>query len=218
MQVSSWMNKRPVTIKVTDSLGDAMALLHNYKVRRLPVLDGDDLVGIVTEGDIFRASPGQNVSLFEMHYAAFRIHISDIMKKDPVTIQADERLEKAALLMRNHKISGLPVLRGKKLVGVISGKDILDAFISAMGLEKPNLRFEITIEDQAGVLAHMSQKLKEFGNIDSIIKFDRPDKKASVLLGMVMEEHREQDLIEAVKALESVYDIIRVPDFNALLK
>ena len=82
--------------------------------------------------------------------------------KNVVSCHPETRIEDAALLMREHKIGGLPVLEEGKLVGIITGYDILDAFLDIMGSRSPGERIVIEAKDKIGVLCDVGTTMKQF--------------------------------------------------------
>jgi CBS domain-containing protein len=89
-------------------------------------MDGDELVGIVTRGDVRGAEPSEatTLSIFEINYLLTRFPVKKIMTTDVIAIGLDEPIGKAASLMIENKISGLPVMDGEKVVGIITESDI----------------------------------------------------------------------------------------------
>jgi len=133
-RVKDWMTREVVSINADQSLPEAHKLMDEHRVRRLPVIDGDELVGIVTRGDVRQASPSDatSLSIFELHYLLARLPVSDIMTRDPITVSPSTRLTEAAKLMIANKVSGFPVLEGKQVVGVVTESDIFRAFVKLM--------------------------------------------------------------------------------------
>ncbi len=124
--VGDWMNKHVVTISPDTTLIDARKLLHQHRIRRLPVVDENEcLIGMVTEGDIREAWPSDMLSLlFDQHYMLGKLTVDGIMTRRPVTVAPDTSIKEAALLMLDKKIGGLPVVEGNKLVGIITESDV----------------------------------------------------------------------------------------------
>ena len=129
--VKDWMTANVITIPSSCTLPEAYWLMLDNKVRRLPVIDNDKLVGIVTLEDLRHMSP-LNVAGFDI------IHISDplvklpvrqLMTKNPITISPTAHLIDAAQVMLRHEISALPVIDGDQLIGIISERDIIRAFV-----------------------------------------------------------------------------------------
>jgi CBS domain-containing protein len=124
--VRDWMTPDPITAPPDMTLPDALQLMAQHSIRRLPIVDRDKLVGIVTRGDLRGAQPSQatSLSVFELHYLVGRITLDEIMTRNPLTVTETATIQEAARLMLQHKISGLPVIKQGKLVGIITESDI----------------------------------------------------------------------------------------------
>jgi acetoin utilization protein AcuB len=123
--VRDWMTENLVTIKPQTTLPEAQRILFAYKIRRLPVMNSEKLVGIVTLGDIREAKPSDatSLSIYELNYLMDRLTAKDFMTPNPITIAPDAAIAEAARLMMEHKIGGLPVVENGKLVGIITETD-----------------------------------------------------------------------------------------------
>ena len=131
--VRDWMTKKVITVDAHTTLPDAHRLMHNNKIRRLPVLDKGKLAGIVTRSDIREASPSDatTLSVWELHYLLSKLEVRGIMTPDPITIRSNATIKEAAAQMYTHKIGGLPVVDGDgKLVGIITESDIFRILIA----------------------------------------------------------------------------------------
>jgi acetoin utilization protein AcuB len=136
MQVKKRMVRKLVTIPPNTSILKAMEVMRKNSIRHLPVVDEGKFVGFVTEGDLRQASL---LSMID------KVSIEDVMIKHPVTISPEASLEEAAKLISSHKIGGLPVVKGKRLVGIITIVDILRAFIQLMGILKSSSRIDLIL-------------------------------------------------------------------------
>jgi len=130
--VRTLMNSPVITISPTTTLPHIKTLLREHQIRRLPVVDRNRLVGIVTLGDVRNACPSEatTLSIYELSYLLTTVTAADIMRQSVVTVQADTLVAEAARLMLTQKISGLPVLNGSHLVGMLTESDIFRAVIS----------------------------------------------------------------------------------------
>lgn len=124
--VQDWMTRDPVTITSDTALPYAHRLMQDHKIRRLPVVEEGVLVGIITLGDIREAEPSDatSLSIFELNYLLAKLPVSDIMTPDPITVTPITTIARAAQLMLEHKVGGLPVVDRGKLVGIITESDI----------------------------------------------------------------------------------------------
>lgn len=124
--VRNWMSKHPITVDKTATLPEAHQLMHEHKVRRLPVLDGDKLVGIITRSDVRGAEPSEatTLSIWELNYLVSKLTVEKVMTHKIITVTSDTPIAKAAKLMLENKIAGLPVVDGETLAGIITESDI----------------------------------------------------------------------------------------------
>lgn len=185
MFVRDYMTTSPVTVTPEDSLGEALRLMKEHSIRRLPVMTKGKIAGLVTEQDLMKASPSSatSLSIWEINYLFPKIKIKDIMTKEIFTVTPETILEEAALLMQENQISTLPVLDGDKLVGIITESDIFKAFIDVLGLNHPSLRVTLQVEDQIGVLKNVFEIVGAVGiNIISTIVQRLPDQKVHLIL------------------------------------
>ncbi|MCX7832214.1 MAG: CBS and ACT domain-containing protein [Actinobacteria bacterium] len=200
MYVRDFMSTNVITISPDGSLADAFALMKENRIRRLPVIEGDRLVGIVAYSDLLKASPSEatSLSIWEINYVLSKLKISDIMKTNVITVETGDPIEKAAILMRNNDIGALPVMDSGRLVGIITESDIFDAFIDVMGVGVPGTRLTIEIEDRPGQILEVIRPISEEGiNIRSIATFHAKDRQELVIR---IETENPEGIIEKLKS------------------
>jgi CBS domain-containing protein len=129
--VRDWMSPNLITIGPKITLPEAHAMMKDGHVRRLLVVDGGKLVGIVTLGDVREAGPSSatSLSIFELQYLLAKLTVDEIMTRNPVTVQANATIRDAARLMLEHRVGGLPVMEGDRLVGIITESDIFRVLV-----------------------------------------------------------------------------------------
>ncbi|MBE3577514.1 MAG: CBS domain-containing protein [Limnochordales bacterium] len=174
MFVANRMTPNPITIDEETPVLEALDIMRRHKVRRLPVMRGDKLVGIVTETDLVRVSPSPatTLSVFEMNYLLARMKVKEVMAKEVVTVRPETTIEEAAVLMREHAIAGLPVMDGTRLVGIVTETNLFDALVDMMGLRRPGSRITIEVTDRPGILAEISKIIAQLGiNVISVATF-----------------------------------------------
>jgi acetoin utilization protein AcuB len=200
MFVRDYMARAPITIEKDTPVFKALSIMKNNKIRHLPVVSKGKLLGIVTEKNLFylSPSPATSLSIFEINSLMAEITVAEAMK----TVQAvkpDTTLEEAALLMREHKIGGLPVVEGDVLVGLITESDIFDAMVKMFGYGKPGIRMVIEAKDRVGLIADITKIIKDFDIvIRSIVTIDKDDTKTDIVLRLNV-----VDPVPLVAALES---------------
>ena len=166
MYVKDNMIPGPITIKADQSVSEAVDLMSENSLHRLPVVDDQGkLIGLVTESVISRNTPNSasSLSVFELNYLLNKLKISDIMIKDVITIGKDALLEEAATVLRKYDIGCLPVTEeDNRLIGIITHNDIFTAFIDLLGYNQNGMRYVISIsEDRPGILEDICRILKE---------------------------------------------------------
>lgn len=173
MLVKNWMSKKVVTIDVEDSMSHAVSLLKEHKVRMLPVTQKGQLVGIVSDTDLKRASASDATTLdvHELLYLLSKIKVKDIMTKKPITVPPDYTVEETAEILMKHKISGVPVVeKGGDVVGIITRDDLFKVLISLSGLGKRGVQFAFKVEDRPGSIKELSDIIRSSGGrISSIL-------------------------------------------------
>jgi len=143
-KVRDWMTPNPITIDAGATIVEAIHLLKEKSVRRLPVMKNGKLVGIVTERMLLSFSPGKSSSLdtWELHYLLARTPVTDAMNRKPNTVTPDTDLADAAQLIHDRKLNGITVVNEHgDLLGILTTTNALEALIwftkQAAAGEKP---------------------------------------------------------------------------------
>ncbi len=127
MRIGERMSQPVITVERKTPIQDALNLMHEKKVRRLPVLDeSGKLIGIVSERDLLHASPSDatSLSVWELNYLISKVSVDEVMTREVITATEDTPIQEAARLMADHKIGGLPVMRNGQLVGIVTETDL----------------------------------------------------------------------------------------------
>jgi acetoin utilization protein AcuB len=147
MNVSRWMTKDPVVAESTETLAAVRRVMDEGKFRRVPVVDGGKLVGIVSDRDLRQHAGG-----------LARVKVNGAMSTPVVSVTPSTMLEEAANLMVKHKIGGLPVVDRGKLAGIITATDLLRAFADVLGaMEEGVSRIDLSLEGDGSELATVAQ-------------------------------------------------------------
>ena len=172
MLVGRRMHTSLITVTTDATLAQARELLHSHRIRHLPVVEGQRLVGILTDRDIRQASPSSASGVTADQTVAFlaQIPVASAMVTDIRTVSPYTTVEEAARLMIEHKIGCLPVTEGGRLVGIITETDILGILVDVMGIREPSSRIELTLPDRPGALAEVTQIINRHGiTVSSIV-------------------------------------------------
>lgn len=138
--VKDWMTSPVLTITGDMPISKAHQLMKEKGIRRLPVVEHDKLIGIITIGDIREASPSDatTLSIWELNYLWAQLTVEKVMTRKVLTIKADESIINAAQTMLEHKVSGLPVVDDKgAVVGILTESDIFRMLVKSRSLATP---------------------------------------------------------------------------------
>ncbi|NIO69474.1 MAG: CBS domain-containing protein [Anaerolineae bacterium] len=206
MLVRDRMSRYPITVTAAVPIDEALKVMRENKVRRLPVVDRDGrLVGIVSEMDLLYASPSPatSLSVYEIHYLMARITVQDVMTKEVISIEEDTPLEEAARIMVDNKIGGLPVVRDGTLVGIITETDLFKIFLELLGAREKGVRLTLQVPNKKGVLASITSQIAQMGgDIISLGTFLGEDPTEGLLTVKVAEVPQDQ-LVEALETPET---------------
>ena len=165
MNVKNYMTSDVITVSEDTKVLEALDLMKEHNFHRLPVVRNGKMVGLITEEIIQENSPSTatSLSIHEMNYLLTKTTVGDIMHKEVVTIEAEDLLEEAAVLMLENEVGALPVVEnGNKVIGIITDKDLFTAFIDVMGYNNKGSRIVIEIaEDHSGILEDITNILAE---------------------------------------------------------
>ena len=133
--VTHIMTKNPKTIHLKTSISEVGKILGEGKFHHLPVLDGKELIGMVSYFDLIRVSFEQSFGVTDERavYAVLdhTLDIEAIMTKDPVCIQASSTIQEAAEKLSTGRFHSLPVVNeDHELLGIVTSKDLIDYLIS----------------------------------------------------------------------------------------
>ncbi|MFZ4450688.1 acetoin utilization AcuB family protein [Salibacterium aidingense] len=200
MLVEEIMNTTPIHIKAEASIENAMNLIHQHKIRHLPVTDEKDrIIGIVSDRDIRDAAP----SIFHAGEQKEDLQnpVSRIMTSPVITANRLDFVEEAAVVLYENDISALPVAEDNdKLAGIVTETKILHNLVRLTGAHQPSSRIEIKVSNVPGELAFISSIFQEEQiNITSVLVYPGNNSESKYLTFRVqtMDPRRVIQKIEA---------------------
>jgi len=218
MKVVDVMTREVVSIAPDASVMEAVRLMLQHKVSGLPVIDAAGrLQGVVTEGDFLRRvetgterkrsrfvefllGPGR---LAEDYVHASGRKVDEVMTPEPRTVGEDEPLEKVVHLMERYRVKRLPVLRGDKVVGIVTRQNLMRALASLALAAHPVAADDATIRER--LLAELKrQSWAPVGLIDVVVK------DGVVKLSGALTDERERQAIRV--AAENIPGVKKVED------
>lgn len=131
--VRNWMSSPPVLAVESAVLPEVRQLMRDRRVRRVPVVNSaNELVGIVTEGDVNRisASHETDVREFDIYHRVADLPIGEVMTRNVITVDPELHVVAVAQLLLHHKIGGVPVVEGRRVVGMITESDLFRLLVT----------------------------------------------------------------------------------------
>lgn len=166
MLVRELMTPNPVTVHPETPVPDALRLMRERKVRRLPVIDAHNrLVGIVSDKDLLYASPSPATTLavWEIPELLGKLKVEKVMTHDVITVAEKTPLEEAARIMADKKIGGLPVMQGPDLVGIITETDLFKSLLELLGGRRSGVRIAVAVPAVKGELSKITTAIFQAG-------------------------------------------------------
>ncbi len=149
MQVSSWMSSPVHTVRPRTTAADAVALLRGHGIRHLPVMEGDRVVGVVTDRDLRGVDPGTRVDA--------------IMSHPVVVVSPRTAMDKAARLLFDRRIGCLPVIEEGKLVGILTQTDAVAALVNMMRVQVGGRMSEVVVVYRPDAMAQAHSAVRSLG-------------------------------------------------------
>ena len=131
-KVGDWMTPNPITIDASATIVDAINLLKERNIRRVPVMKDGRLAGIISDKDIFR-------TLYERPEGIDGLTVGELMTVDLIIGVEDDEIGYIAGIMTNNRIRHVPIVEGERLVGLLSVGDIVKTQMSHMEIENRHL-------------------------------------------------------------------------------
>lgn len=174
MYVRSWMTRPAVTAFPDMSLYDASLLMSRKGIRRLPVTRDRRLVGIVTRSDL-EATMGRFRRRSQNSLRKAReTSVASVMTENPVTVSPGDTLEDAAQKMLRKKISGLPVVEGDELSGMITESDIFRALCTILGFGRGGGRVVLSLKPDGDLLGQLQRAVGRY-TLQGIVSYMNPE-------------------------------------------
>jgi acetoin utilization protein AcuB len=207
MRIRDLMSTNVVTITEDTSIDDAKKIMDAHKIRRLPEMKKDKLVGLVTKHMLLEAapSPATSLSIHELHYLLAKMTVKEIMVKKPYTISPDMAPEEALQVGQEMGYGAFPVMEDSRLVGMVTESDIVRLMTRVLGVREKGSRIDIKTS-------------RDFGDMKRIMEI--LDKHKTVLLSMMTlpPEHEDEPYMIALRLksedIEPIVKELKTSGFN----
>lgn len=212
MAVKDFMTKKVIYVSPTTKVAKAADIMKEQGIHRLPVIENDKLVGLVTAGTIEKANPSvaTSLSVYEMNYLLNKTTVGEVMIREVLTISKYASIEDAVYRMRQNNVGVLPVVDHDQISGVITDKDVFGAFLKIAGYGEAGVRVRLLMPDVMGSLAKVADLLAEKSlDVRSIVQINTENKKTAVemqLTGELSPEEIEQALVAAGFEVDEIHE------------
>jgi acetoin utilization protein AcuB len=133
MTVDHIMSRDVVTVRPDTALMKIRGLLHDKGFNHLLVTEADGtLCGVISDRDVLKSVSPFLDTYSEEHRDVKTLGqpASEIMQAEPITVAPDTSIKEASRMLLDNRVSSLPVVEGTELVGIVTGKDMLEYYIS----------------------------------------------------------------------------------------
>ena len=133
MKVVDLMTNDPLTVTTAETVGKADELMAENNIRQIPVVNGRELVGIVTDRDVRAFLSDALLVQPEARDRALKTSVGDIMTTEPLFITPDDDLKDAVEMLIEQKFGAIPVVDGAAgLIGIVSYVDVLRSYLERL--------------------------------------------------------------------------------------
>ena len=213
MLVRDWMTVNVISLGVNSSVLDAADILREKNIRQFPVVDNAGLlVGIVSDRDIRDAMPSKFIpgdAVDGKQGGLYTLTAGDIMTMDPITATPDMAINEVADILVRHKIGGLPVAEGGRLIGIITQADVMRFLCAAAGPMRSGTQFAFRLEARPGPLARLLEDIRDLGltysSVFTISDLSQPGYRRVYIR---IEGARERSVEDLVEVLQAKHDLL----------
>lgn len=160
MKIEEIMIKDVITLRETDTIHEAVKLIKEKRIRHIPIVNGQfQLIGLVSDKDIREAAP--SIFRTEEFKEDLQKPLGMVMKTDLITGHPLDFVEEVGAVFYENHISCLPIVKENRLVGILTGTDLLHCYAELTGALQPGSQIEVKVPDTAGMLHEVSSIIKK---------------------------------------------------------
>jgi acetoin utilization protein AcuB len=207
MKIKHWMTSNPITVKPGLPILEAAKLMKENQIRRLPVVDRDKVVGMLTHRNIMEASPSAatTLSVHELNYLISKLTVADVMRKDPVCVSPEDSVLEVVLMGHAKGIGAFPVVdqRGR-LVGIATETEIYRAFVELLGTKDEDTVItleNIDLTQRVGAMSRIASIVEAHG-VPVLAMFSLPHRRKPGFHRLYIRVHTRQ-IAEIVQDLQA---------------
>ncbi len=182
MKIKNWMTSNPVTVKPETPVMEAAKLMKEHGIRRLPVVKGEEVVGIVTHRNILEASPSAatTLSIHELNYLIAKLEVREVMQKGPICVSPEDSVVEVMMMGHQKGIGAFPVVDNGRLVGIVSEGDIFRAVMHLFGAKEKDsfvVLQNVRLKERIGAMSRIAS-IVEGLNVPVLAMFSLPHRRS----------------------------------------
>lgn len=215
MRVKDIMTAKVITVSSNTSLGEADDIMSKYKIRRLPVVDDEKLVGVISKDGILGSSTPYNVPIapWKLTHYFFGRKVKEVMSKDPVTVTPDTTTMAAAYLAQKNKVGCLPVMDNDKLVGIVTTNDFFYKILNPLlGIWGSGTQFVVHEPGDTGGINGVFNCIKKYNARILAIRYIDTGEGRERNLSVRVETTEENQIVSELKSSGYNLDIVHLND------
>ena len=199
MIVEEIMQTNVHTLAPTDTVGDAVRLMREKKVRHLPIINTDsEVVGIVTGHDLKNALPSCLREESKSHI--YDAPLEQIMVQDPIIGHPLDFVEEIAVTLYENRISCMPIVSNGKLAGIVTTTDVLYRYIELTGANRPSSKLDIRVTNKPGILHDVTGVFQQHKvNVLSVLVYPDAENENSRILSIRLQVMNPLTIIEDLR-------------------
>ena len=187
MKIANYMSPTPVTITSGATIDQARALMRERRVRHLPVIQDEQVIGLITDQDLWAAwLPSLLTDLT----------VKDLMKNNPCIMPPETSIYQAARTLYENKLTGLLVMDQGRLLGIVTLADMLKVFVEILGLLQESTRLDVLIKNRNEAEAVRTVIHQQGGSIMSVAQLNPKD--GVTIYSFRLEGREVQSILEAL--------------------
>lgn len=214
MLIEEIMSQEVTTLFPTNTVGDALEIMREKKIRHLPIINEERaVVGIITDRDLKEVIPS-TLSTYK-GLDIYNTQLETIMTKNPIIGHPMDFVEESAVVFYNNKIGSLPIVSNNKLVGIITETDLLYKYIELTGAHQPGSQIEVKVPNIPGILYEVSKVFHEQKtNVLSVLVYPDKENDANKILVIRIKTMNPLNVIAGLKS--GGFDVLwpNVPGIN----
>jgi len=160
MFVGRRMTKKVIAVTPGDTVRDANRILQENRIHHLPVVEGGELVGIVSDADIQKWILKEQRVDKDGTVIRRTGTVKEIMTREVVAVTPEDTIEDALLILHQRRFGALPVVEGERLVGIFTKTDVLAAFIDTLNIEGIGVRIEVILPPEMKFLHRLVEEME----------------------------------------------------------